>query len=69
MSKKIKLGSTGEFPRGKLSVDDEGGLQIAVYEKDKTVIVNFGKSVDWIGLDRDTARQLGQSLIEKANSI
>ena len=66
---KAKLGGTGDFPRGKFNADDEGGLQIAVYEKDKTVIVNFGKAIEWIGLDKATALALGNSIIEKANSI
>ena len=66
---KPKLGSTGDFPRGKLNADDEGGLQIAVYERDKTVIINFGKEVEWIGLDKQTAITLGESIIEKAKSI
>lgn len=69
MSKKFKLGETGEFPRGKLNEHDEGGLQVAIFTQDKTVQLHFGKSIKWVGLDADTARKLGQSLIDKANSI
>jgi hypothetical protein len=64
-----KLGGTGDFPRGKLNDHDEGGLQMAIFIEDKTVQLHFGKSVKWLGLDADTARKLGQGLIDKANSI
>lgn len=66
---KPKLGSAGDFPRGKLNAEDEGGLQIAVYERDKTVVINFGKEVVWIGLDKLTAIALGKSILKKAESI
>lgn len=66
---KPKLGSTNDFPRGKLCQDDEGGLRIAVYESDKTVIINFGKDIEWIGLDKETALKLANSLMECAAKI
>jgi hypothetical protein len=65
----MKPGKTKDFPRGKLNEHDEGGLRIAIAVQDKTVIVDFGTSTAWIGLDKATALALGQSLIEKANSI
>jgi hypothetical protein len=35
--------------------------------KDKTVIVNFGKEVAWLGLDADTARQFARTLLRRAD--
>lgn len=65
----MKLGKTNEFPRGKMSQDDEGALRIAIGIKDKTIIVAFGTSVKWIGLDKQTATALANDLLEKANSL
>jgi hypothetical protein len=57
------------YPRGKLNASDEGALAIAVYEKDKTVVIDFGKDIKWIGMDKDTALNLAQTIIDKANKI
>ncbi|TXH52853.1 MAG: hypothetical protein E6Q97_14630 [Desulfurellales bacterium] len=57
------------YPRGKLNADDEGALAMRLAVKDKTVIVDFGKEVVWLGLDADTARDLGRKLIKHADSI
>ena len=62
----MSVGPTGDFPRGKFSADDEGELRIAVAHRDRTVIVNFGTKVAWIGLDADGAIGLAQALIDHA---
>lgn len=59
-------GKTGDFPRGKLNEHDEGGLRIAVGIHKDTVMIDFGTSVKWIGLDKQTAIDLGNSILEKA---
>lgn len=64
-----KLGATGEFPRGKLNESDEGELKIAIAVKDDKVLMDFGKLVKWIGMDKQMALNLGKCLIDKANSI
>jgi hypothetical protein len=64
-----KLGGTGDFPRGKLNADDEGGLLMGIAVKDKTVVINFGKPVAWLGLDKMTAIKLGNAIIKHARSI
>lgn len=64
-----KLGATKDFPRGKLNRHDEGGLTLAIGVKDKTVMIDFGTSTAWIGLDKHTAIQFANSILEKANSI
>lgn len=66
---KPKLGATNSFPRGKLNQHDEGGLRIAVGMKDKTIVIDFGKEVAWLGLDKDTALALADSLINWAQKI
>jgi hypothetical protein len=62
----MSIGPTGDFPRGKFNADDEGGLCFAVGHQDKTVIVNFGKPVKWIGLDANGAMELAELIIAHA---
>lgn len=61
-----KLGATGRFPRGRFARGDEGELRIAIGVRDKTVVIEFGKEVAWLGFDADTAEQLGNTLIRRA---
>jgi hypothetical protein len=64
-----KLGGTGDFPRGKLNASDEGGLMVAIGARDRTVIIDFGKSIVWIGLDKQQALQFAETIRKKAESI
>lgn len=63
------LGATGDFPRGKLNADDEGGLRLAVGVKDKTVMIMFGKEVAWLGLSKPEAIALSQLIRQRADEI
>jgi hypothetical protein len=58
-----------QYPRGKLSADDEGEAGIAITTRDKTVIVSFAKPMRWIGMDKETALAIGRRLIERAEEI
>jgi hypothetical protein len=64
-----KFGSTGDFPRGKFSQDDEGGLNLGIAVKDRTIIINFFEPVVWIGLDYHTAVQFAQTILKRAEEI
>lgn len=64
-----KFGATGDFPRGKFSEDDEGALQLGIGVKDRTLIIDFGKPVVWIGLDYDTAVQFAETILRRAKEI
>lgn len=59
------------FPQGKVSADDQGELGLAVTADNARdlVILRFAKPVDWLGMDAETARRLGLTLIEKSNSL
>lgn len=57
------------YPRGKFCEDDEGELQMRICMQDKTIIIDFGKPVTWLGLAKKDAVNLANSLLEKANSI
>jgi hypothetical protein len=58
-----------QFPRGKFSEDDEGALEIAIGTKDRTLIIHFGKSVHWIGMDHDAAVRLAENILKHAKTI
>jgi hypothetical protein len=50
-------GPTGDFPHGKLSPDDEGGINVALSHftaPDGTLMVrlDYGKPVSWLALPR-----------------
>jgi hypothetical protein len=60
---------TEQFPRGKLCQDDEGQLDVAIGVRDKTVIINFGKPIAWIGLDYHTAVALAENILKHAKEI
>lgn len=59
------------FSQGRLSAEDDGDLAIAISADlvHKRVIINFGKHVDWIGLDANDCVGLAKMLIEKAKLV
>lgn len=59
------------FPAGRIHADDQGELSFAVAAnpKTKTVIIHFGKPVDWIGFGANEARTLAKLLLEKADQL
>lgn len=58
-----------QYPRGKLNADDEGQLQLAVGVQDKTLIIDFGKQVVWLGLDYFTAVEFAKTILRRAEEI
>jgi hypothetical protein len=58
-----------QYPRGKLNTDDEGALETRIAVKDKTVIIDYGKPITWLGLGANDARELAQVLLERADEI
>jgi len=53
-----------KYPRGKFSDDDEGALNVAITMKDKTLIIDFGKPVAWIGMSKDQAYLFARVIME-----
>lgn len=63
-----RLGETGRFPRGRLTDDDEGEVRFAVgITLDRTIVLDFGKPVKWLGMAPNDARKLGYMLLHKAD--
>jgi hypothetical protein len=66
---KKQLGATGEFPKGKIHETDQGELRFIVFNRDRKIILEFGKPVEWMGLDPSDARGLAELLVKHANQI
>lgn len=62
-----KHGATGEFPRGKIAPEDEGGIRFGVAADKGKVLLDFGKPVAWIGMDPEDAYALAETLKRKAD--
>ncbi|MBY0562465.1 hypothetical protein [Hyphomicrobium sp.] len=58
-----------QYPRGKLNADDEGALAFRIGVSDKTIIIDFGKPVTWIGLDKATALALIANLTQYTETL
>lgn len=68
------LGPTNKFPKGKLNKNDEGQIKIAIgidetKEGDKTIVMNFGKPIAWIGFTAKDAYNLAQIFEKLADKI
>lgn len=58
------IGATGKFPEGKLAEHDEGEIRMAVGSKNGKIVIEFGTSVKWIGMNKEQALALAHSLID-----
>ena len=68
---KDRLGATGNFPAGKIDKTDEGEIRFAIAADPTTrkVIINFGKPVAWMGMEKDQAIAIGETLIARAKEL
>jgi len=66
-----KLGPTGEFPEGKLGANDEGALRIGIgiHPSGKTVVIDFGKSIAWVGMPKQNAILFAETILEHAKKL
>jgi hypothetical protein len=65
----MKLGGTGDFPRGKLDRTDEGGLRMVIHQYENTVRFDFGKKIKWFALPPDMALDFAMLIIKHADEI
>lgn len=65
----LKPGATGRFPQGKLKEDDEGELAVGLAVLNGKLILNFGKSIGWIGMSKQEAEVFANALLEKARTL
>lgn len=59
-------GAIGAFPQGKLTKADEGSIQFGVGVKGGKVVLDFGTSITWVGMDAQQAADLASVLLSKA---
>lgn len=62
-----KLGPTGKFPQGKLTKDDEGEIKMAVGVRDGKIIIDFGHAVTWFGMDKESAKNFANLILNKCS--
>lgn len=65
LRKELGLGSTGNYPDGKISEYDDGELRFAILSKNKNVMIVFGKPVEWLEFSKDKAKELVVGLIKQ----
>lgn len=68
LKKRLNLGATGAFPKGKLNKTDEGELRMAVSSANGLVRIDFGKPVAWVAFPANQAKELAALLMQHAGS-
>ena len=63
------IGATGLHPEGKLTPQDEGGVQFNVGSENGKVVLDFGSPVHWVGMDAQQAADLASSLMKWAKIV
>jgi hypothetical protein len=58
-----------QYPRGKFCESDEGVLSMTIGIRDKTVIIDFGKDLSWIGMPKEQAISFANVILAKANQL
>ena len=64
-----KLGATGKFPQGKLKKGDEGEIRFAMTVYNGKIVMDFGKPVQWLGIDVETAREIANNILKKCDEL
>lgn len=70
-TERLGLGATGAYPEGIVNDLDEGAIQFGISsdpEREK-VFLNFGKSIEFVGMTPQQAIELAQCLIKHARSV
>ena len=56
----------GEYPDGKLNLNDEGALSVLIGHEGHSVVMRFPKPVAWIGFTPEQALGIAETLISHA---
>jgi hypothetical protein len=66
-----QIGPTGEPPQAPLRPGDQGGLNasLTVDRAGGRLILDFGKSVSWLGMTRQEALRFASLLVTKAKEL
>lgn len=63
------IGATGMYPEGKLTPQDEGGIQFAIGEQNGKVVIDFGNPVHWLAMSPQQAADFASSLLSRARLV
>lgn len=63
------LGPTGKFPEGKLTDNDEGEIKIGITTLKGKIVIDFGKPIHCIGLTKEQAVDIANTLFERARKL
>jgi hypothetical protein len=68
---KNELGSTGQFPDGKIDENDEGELRLSIEADSLTnqIIIDFGEPVTWVSLSPEEAIDFAEFITKKAKEL
>jgi hypothetical protein len=69
VKKPEKLGATGRYPLGRLSPEDEGELNIAVFLIKGNVRIEFGKPVAWMSMPAKRAKEFAELIMRHASKL
>lgn len=58
----------GEYPAGKLNAADEGALAVGIGHQHGKVVLQFPKSVAWIGFTPEQAVEIAETLVQHARA-
>lgn len=69
MEAHAKLGSTGQYPAGRVNEQDEGEIQLRIGTENGCVMIDYGIPVQWVGMSPQEAVELAGILINRARLI
>lgn len=67
--KSSDLGSTGRYPKGKLTEDDDGEMLMGMMILKNRIVIHFGNPTLWIGLDKNQATEMAEKLKAMAKEL
>lgn len=64
-----KIGAMNEYPHGKTAPNDLGGLKSVLVRRGDRLVLDFGKTLQWISMTKDEAMVFGNGLIRMAQRM
>lgn len=58
-----------KYPDGKLNENDRGAIPISLLVEDGRLVIDFSRSITWIGFSREDAIRFGEKIVEIAKTI
>ena len=58
----------GEYPDGRLNANDEGAVSVVIAHQGGKVVMQFPKSLNWIGFTPEQAIEIAETLVQHARA-